>query len=1272
MSLTNFKNADLTINNINTTYIPKQYASEGDYLGRTLTVQITDDGLIGRIDGAQLVLHWKNIASGLSDDSAFTLIDAENTIFRIEYPQNMLTPGTVKANILVIYQGKTTVSREFEITVADVAGQSTGVLAKAEFSALVAALSNANGVLGRVERLENVKVDKAGVGQVSWANLSQEARANIAGGNVAVVGANSVLTDNIVDKAVTTAKLADNVQKKIESAVSPSGETIKNKDNVDTTNIVYINTKDVNASVSLAQAENRMFAFKTSGDGIGARVDIATNEYLKTYTSKVSAYLYCLTNVTVTPYFNLLDKNKSKVATFTGIPFYIGAGRRYKYDYVLDRLNYAFSDVAAENFGFLEIEFVCNKDISLGLTGLSVTASAIQTPELNISPDKMTKISTQNAYETSFLSTGTGTRAGISVIDGEYYATRKVGAGIGQRLAKSTIPSIFYRSFDFAGKVICNTDANIDFYINLYDINNTKLESIYHSQIRVAKDTAHTFDKIIQPLNTYNLKTDASKIYFIEFELVASESYQLHATDFSLKMREKSPVNSPKNSDINILETDAPIDMTTNTFKNGIGEDIPIERVVIDNKVWAKCTSGLSIRQYIRLDLYPFVKWRGMQFSGKVLASKDTMIAIRAYVKIGDTVTNIINFPQFFVNANVIFDFNYGIQALNKYVADLTNLTEFYIDIQRESVDVEISTTDWKVTVDNRQNEYQKKYNVDDNLFINANFANEANNTYIQTLVPDIAPEITLIDNKCFAKITKGTNIGQRVTLAANPHLKLYKSEWSGEFLLSGEDQTCTFYVNAFDASNKNLGVYTAGVKRDNVINRVYTFTHSIPDVLSMFPNVDATTISYLIFEIVNAGGGACVTNWNLKIKYPSVTNDKATSNVATGRVARLDITGAMPTTKDETKYYNAKLYRDGFAEDLYCSLKWQGSSSLDAEKKNYRIALFKDSTYADKNEMQVYPYLSKNDKYNLKGFFSDPTFSCDFVAGRVWRAMVSSRKKVDSHILKAQNFASPNGFPVQIYLNDEFYGLYMWLPRKDKKYYGLTGDDINGFIVEGQSTTDECLFWKSSDTLDGTNFEVQESNDTDENTLANWNALMKFINESTDAEFAANVENRLDVESIIDYALIVMGLAATDNTARNTQYVTYDGYKFFATIYDFNQILGNSWDGTQIFEDRLTQNYLPFKDPNWQNKENRFYSRVMSLYKEQAKNRYWELRKTCLNTQFIVEAMNYNLDQIGEALRQKDMKKWNLASADVVTPQRLLENMTLRFQALDEQITNW
>ncbi|KAF6609691.1 SGNH/GDSL hydrolase family protein, partial [Lactococcus sp. EKM201L] len=50
------------------------------------------------------------------------------------------------------------------------------------------------------------KVDKGGNEQVSWANLSQEAKKNISGDKVAVVGDNSVTTSTVADNAITRAK----------------------------------------------------------------------------------------------------------------------------------------------------------------------------------------------------------------------------------------------------------------------------------------------------------------------------------------------------------------------------------------------------------------------------------------------------------------------------------------------------------------------------------------------------------------------------------------------------------------------------------------------------------------------------------------------------------------------------------------------------------------------------------------------------------------------------------------------------------------------------------------------------------------------------------------------------------------------------------------------------------------------------------------------------------------------------------------------------------
>ncbi|CAM2932405.1 hypothetical protein Javan535_0006 [Streptococcus phage Javan535] len=57
------------------------------------------------------------------------------------------------------------------------------------------------------ERNNDAKVDKNGTGQITWSNLAQDAREQISGGKVAVVGNNAVATSNIVDGAVTDTKL---------------------------------------------------------------------------------------------------------------------------------------------------------------------------------------------------------------------------------------------------------------------------------------------------------------------------------------------------------------------------------------------------------------------------------------------------------------------------------------------------------------------------------------------------------------------------------------------------------------------------------------------------------------------------------------------------------------------------------------------------------------------------------------------------------------------------------------------------------------------------------------------------------------------------------------------------------------------------------------------------------------------------------------------------------------------------------------------------------
>lgn len=67
--------------------------------------------------------------------------------------------------------------------------------------------ANAYAANQKVSQLINDKVDKNGAAQVTWAMLAQDAREQIAGTKVAVVGNNAVSSANIVNGSVTDAKL---------------------------------------------------------------------------------------------------------------------------------------------------------------------------------------------------------------------------------------------------------------------------------------------------------------------------------------------------------------------------------------------------------------------------------------------------------------------------------------------------------------------------------------------------------------------------------------------------------------------------------------------------------------------------------------------------------------------------------------------------------------------------------------------------------------------------------------------------------------------------------------------------------------------------------------------------------------------------------------------------------------------------------------------------------------------------------------------------------
>lgn len=204
LELDQFRDVDLVIDRANDSFVQKQFVSQGDYKGRTLTVQVTNNGSVGEVPGLTLNLNWHNEASGLTDLTAFSVVNKAASVFTIEYPEHMMTPGKVYASIQIIQNGKVINLKEFELTVQRLAGQAVGIVEKAEYSALVAVLADSNKFRTDIDSLSDIKIDKAGVEQVGLSNLTQEVKEIIVGSNaIPVVGDRAVSTSNLVRNSVT-------------------------------------------------------------------------------------------------------------------------------------------------------------------------------------------------------------------------------------------------------------------------------------------------------------------------------------------------------------------------------------------------------------------------------------------------------------------------------------------------------------------------------------------------------------------------------------------------------------------------------------------------------------------------------------------------------------------------------------------------------------------------------------------------------------------------------------------------------------------------------------------------------------------------------------------------------------------------------------------------------------------------------------------------------------------------------------------------------------
>lgn len=352
------------------------------------------------------------------------------------------------------------------------------------------------------------------------------------------------------------------------------------------------------------------------------------------------------------------------------------------------------------------------------------------------------------------------------------------------------------------------------------------------------------------------------------------------------------------------------------------------------------------------------------------------------------------------------------------------------------------------------------------------------------------------------------------------------------------------------------------------------------------------------------------------------------------------DITGM---SKNDAKDVELDYFSKTDQFHAYINMKWQGTSSINFDKKNFTIKLYSDEAQSTKLKKDFYGW-GEQYKFCLKANFVDITHSRNIVSARLWSQIVASRADADKAVFMsaAPNFGAIDGFPFKMYINGKYEGLYTWNIPKDAWMFGMDDSDPNNCVLCAEQNNNGnnslalgCEF-RAACNLDGGDWSVEVPDATTDAVKTGFNALVNFIMTATDEEFIANLGNYANVQSLIDYFCFMIVINGNDSAAKNMLMVTENGGGlWYASMYDMD----STWGQDQQQQDSATSVYpTDFHETN-----SLLWERMIACFADKIKERYFSLRADILSTANIFYQFEHFSDQISTELYKKDQTVYTL-----------------------------
>lgn len=304
--------------------------------------------------------------------------------------------------------------------------------------------------------------------------------------------------------------------------------------------------------------------------------------------------------------------------------------------------------------------------------------------------------------------------------------------------------------------------------------------------------------------------------------------------------------------------------------------------------------------------------------------------------------------------------------------------------------------------------------------------------------------------------------------------------------------------------------------------------------------------------------------------------------------------------------------------------IKIQGSSSTRYDKKNYTVNFYKDSAYADKLSLDV--GWGAQDNYCLKANWIDKTHSRNVVSAK----LAGQIQKKYGLLETAPNNGAIDGFPIEVYINGNFHGLYTMNIPKAEWMFNMDKNNPDHIVVCGEDWVAPVLFREVPKDLGSWTVEVGPENNE---TLKKIQRLVSFVLNSSDKEFKENFNEYLNLDSTINYYVMMNYGWMPDNTGKNMLLATYDGKVWYPSLYDLDTTWGANYKGTGLYS--YKNNYLSLNN-------SLLWERLEKLFKKEIATRYFELRSTILDPKNVMAEFNAFYNSIPKEILDRENAKWN------------------------------